>query len=830
MTSKRVILGLAAAAAVGVASFPAHAGGPLYMFQPGVPYRWDVTTPVPVYTDLGDLCDTNPDWPYGGCLSNEQLDAAVARGFGQWTAVPTSSFQAVVAGDFNTAGIGEVDGGNAGNVIGAWNGGGYHVMYDSDGSILRDFFGVPYGVLGISSPEWADENGHITESWAVISANAVPEGDDGSMVGGVMTHEFGHGINLAHSQANGHITFFGAPWYWIAWAPKKCSAPYDVSPIDDWFQYQDWIFNTMIPNTETMYPYIQPRQTGAQQSTVDRPDDITALSNLYPAAGWPASRGSISGEIRLKDGQTGLTGVNVVARNVADPLGDVITVMSGDQTQGVIGPDGRFTINGLKPGAEYVVYVENIYAGGFPTPPAALPSFQEYWNGARESADAMSDDPCAWETIAASAGSRTEANIAFNGFDRAPTYVHIPVSSATDANNSGRIIVGTYGGEVAWRYDSKFETFDAIPAQGSPKLARDGNTMIANLSPAIPPWEGGQFEPGRWSPQKGWMPMAMPAGEEGCDGMIMSPYDLTADGNTVVGLAYKNGCPHGSWHPDGLNKFYGGLWREGTGLTYLETPDVVFKDQVGCSWNIPTGCEVNGSRANAISGNGQLVVGHVDAAGWKGAAWVNGKFRMMGADDPKGWIGSANDVNYDGTVAVGGGAGTNDWGVGEDAYLWSPSAGTKNLGHFTVPCEEIAPWDCEWMPEVVMAAEGFGVSDKGDLVVGRAGDFWNGFRSFMWTRELGMVDFDEFLRNQGIVEAYTNELISPLAVSGDGKTIVGWGFNDVDTISFAVTLDQVWVCNGGKSQLVGFPGGMASLMKKGAEPGLCPADRVLAPN
>ena len=33
----------------------------------------------------------------------------------------------------------------------------------------------------------------------------------------------------------------------------------------------------MIPNTETMYPFIRPEYTGAQQSTVDRPDDIAAL-------------------------------------------------------------------------------------------------------------------------------------------------------------------------------------------------------------------------------------------------------------------------------------------------------------------------------------------------------------------------------------------------------------------------------------------------------------------------------------------------------------------------------------------------------------------------
>jgi hypothetical protein len=147
----------------------------------------------------------------------------------------------------------------------------------------------------------------------------------------------------------------------------------------------------------------------------------------------------------------------------------------------------------------------------------------------------------------------------------------------------------------------------------------------------------------------------------------------------------------------------------------------------------------------------------------------------------------------------------------------------------TLSCEIVAPWDCEWMPEFVFPAEAFGVSDKGDLVVGRAGDYWNGFVGFLWMEELGMLDFNEFLQGQGVMEAYTSGLISPLAVSGDGKTIVGWGYNDIAQISFAVTLDQVWVCNKGKSQMVGFPGAAISHLKRGAELGLCEADRPIEP-
>jgi hypothetical protein len=34
-------------------------------------------------------------------------------------------------------------------------------------------------------------------------------------------------------------------------------------------------------------------------------------------------------------------------------------------------------------------------------------------------------------------------------------------------------------------------------------------------------------------------------------------------------------------------------------------------------------------------------------------------------------------------------------------------------------------------------------------------------------------------------------LISPLAVSGAGRTIVGWGLSDVSQVSFVLALDKV---------------------------------------
>jgi hypothetical protein len=88
---------------------------------------------VPIYTDLGSL----------GVLTNAQADTLVANAAAQWSSVPTSSFRATVAGDFSTIGLGDVNSTNITSVIGTFNEGGIHVVYDNDGSILSDYFGVP---------------------------------------------------------------------------------------------------------------------------------------------------------------------------------------------------------------------------------------------------------------------------------------------------------------------------------------------------------------------------------------------------------------------------------------------------------------------------------------------------------------------------------------------------------------------------------------------------------------------------------------------------------------------------------------------------------------
>jgi hypothetical protein len=375
-------------ATVGTTS--AFAGGPLIIFDPATrtPYAYPAGV-VGVFTDLGRM----------GPLTNAQSDTLTAAGLAEWTGVATSFFAAAIAGrvDLGTGPV-DITHVTASSVVGAFNGGGIHIIYDDSGLITSSFFGAPPGVLGIAGPDFSRTGTpELLESWVVVNGAAVDPFDvGGASFAGVYTHEFGHAINLAHTQTNGAIWFFGDDS-----GPSGCVTPYGGSPT--------------AADVETMYPFLNPSAggVGVEQATVNVLDDRAAISNLYPTGGWPSSAGTITGRIFLSDGATEVTGVNVIARNVAAPYEDAISALSGDLTQHRVGPDGLYTLNGLAPGADYVVYIDGIVRGGFSTAPADVPT-EEFWNGVAESADPGVDAVCDVVPVTAVAGASAVADVVMN--------------------------------------------------------------------------------------------------------------------------------------------------------------------------------------------------------------------------------------------------------------------------------------------------------------------------------------------------------------------------------------------------------------------------------
>src|SRR5262245_58688634 len=182
----------------------ALAGGPIYTFDTAqrIPYAWNMSSwpdgLIPVYTDLGNL----------GVLSNARVNEMVGYATVQWSDVPTTAFRNTVAGDFGAVGLGDIDASNVTSILDEFNGGGMYVIYDTDGTIMSNFFGLtPTGVLGITNIDYvAAEGPEILEAWMVLSGPGIHAGDpNGIGFQGVVTHEMGHAINLGHSQTNGAV-------------------------------------------------------------------------------------------------------------------------------------------------------------------------------------------------------------------------------------------------------------------------------------------------------------------------------------------------------------------------------------------------------------------------------------------------------------------------------------------------------------------------------------------------------------------------------------------------------------------------------------------------
>jgi hypothetical protein len=283
------------------------------------------------------------------------------------------------------------------------------IIFDEDGAIFDLLFGPGSGVLGFAGPEWImPSTCTILEGVAFLNGGAF---GDPAEAFDVIVHEFGHYHNLAHTVVNGQIAAFGE---------EAGPNPHNTFPVP-----------SLVNLIETMYPFYLGTLSGA--STPEK-DDVSSLSTLYPAPGFAAGTGTITGRILAPNGSTQLTGVNVIARNVANPFADAVSAISSDftnvYTQG--GPFvGVYTLRGLTPGAQYAIYVDEILAGGFSTPPLfPLPGPEELYNGAGESNNGATDDPSVFTGVSAAAGATTSGiNITFN----APT-ANVPLPVGDDGS------------------------------------------------------------------------------------------------------------------------------------------------------------------------------------------------------------------------------------------------------------------------------------------------------------------------------------------------------------------------------------------------------------
>ena len=804
---------LAVSLALVAAAGATQAAGPLYLTEGAnpQPLRWDTSNgPIPVYTDGGEAFTFDFDGvtPF---ITIDRANEITQFAFDQWNNVPTSTFAAEIAGTIEEqTGIADVTGANAAEMYTRENGYGFWVLYDTDGSILEDWFGVPRTqVLGIAFPEW-ENNGEIIEATAVMNGWNVHVNDtEGNFVAGVFSHEFGHAINLSHSQVNGHMGYISHPFqsqYYpgIAACGVEAIHRWDLPDIPGTTNPAD---PAMI---ETMFPFINhTAQAGAEQSIVDHPDDIAGISNIYPTADYASSTGSISGVLRLKDGKTEYSGINVIARNVNNPLFDAVSDMTGSATQGQIGPDGRFTINNLKDGEEYILYIERIAAGGYPTTPMPLVSEGEYWN-VGESADPLADNACLVSPILAEAGVTKTADMTFNGYQNGIEFTPVVAAFISDLSKNGRVGAGVAGSTAfIWDLTKGFRVLPPEFKAGNGSLNRNGNEMLVQYDTN----GNGIQEPAIWSEQ-GVIPLGSLSNDT-CGGgssngvNAASGWAMDDDGKTAVGLAYVDKDGNGSCQQSFANEIVPFIWDKKGGMRELDTSGFASPPQF--------------VRANAISGNGRVVLG---TAGFNDAvAWLD-EGPMINLGDING-AREAYAVNFDGTkVAV----------MGEEGVeLWNPTLGTGPEAFTDIGSLR---W-CKDLPFILFGTDyctilseeeitdaigpvpvlPFSMSDNGSVIIGRAGSFRTGLAGAIYIDGMGWITLKDFLNKQGVIEASALPLDNPLAISASGRELIG-GFAG-STFSWLIDVDQAFVCEDGNSIQTGFPNGLANKIKAGAEFGRC---------
>ncbi len=288
---------------------------------------------------------------------------------------------------------------------------------------------------------------------------------------------------------------------------------------------------------------------------------------------------------------------------------------------------------------------------------------------------------------------------------------------------------------------------------GYTRISGDGTLVcstIANEDSTISTW-------GLWTKGLGWerlMPPYPPGGGTP-DNDGGSPYGMSRDGSTIVGLIWVNGA-HG----------HAGAWTRDTGVVDL-----------GAQWT-------NGSsRANTANQDGTVIGGWSSSpthGAWQPTVWENGVMTVLAATE----VGcQVQAMNSDGTVLVG--TLYNDVNRIREASIWTRSGGAwtgQRLG--TLPGS--VPFDTQCYCA--------GVTDDGNLIVGEyLFDLWTR-TGFVWTPDQGLMTADDYFaaREVPVPAGFTVTGLS--YVDRNGRHVAGWGYDEATplvTQSFIVTFPPV---------------------------------------
>ncbi|MBL9147852.1 MAG: hypothetical protein JNM94_04090 [Phycisphaerae bacterium] len=313
-----------------------------------------------------------------------------------------------------------------------------------------------------------------------------------------------------------------------------------------------------------------------------------------------------------------------------------------------------------------------------------------------------------------------------------PELITLPAGTrAFSVSDDGKTVVGTTASAgFRWTLDGGFQTIPGPAASSGTLVAVSGDgleitadVLDQNNKQHAALWEGGST----WSQLPAFV---------SCDAFLLNAYDINVDGSVVVGLAWIAGCQAHAFRWDPVN----GTVDLGTIVPGKST------------------------RANAVNSAGDIIVGWQDMANGtrRGARWINGvEAYMPNYVAPGGqsyMVGEALGINRSGDRVVG----YNVFGLaGGNAWIWNGTTNTVS----TLP--QLAGFTGQ-------AALANSVTDDGTRVVGTTGGIPIGRKALVWDNG-AVKDIKTLIeQNGGSIAPYTS-LGTAMAVSPDGRTIVGWG-------------------------------------------------------
>ncbi|WP_300671476.1 T9SS type A sorting domain-containing protein [Soonwooa sp.] len=212
------------------------------------------------------------------------------------------------------------------------------------------------------------------------------------------------------------------------------------------------------------------------------------------------------------------------------------------------------------------------------------------------------------------------------------------------------------------------------------------------------------------------------------DRLTSSPYAMSTDSSTIVGLAY-----------DSDKKARAFKWTQATGFV-----------------NLGSLIDRTMTRADAISGNNQVIGGWQDQedGSRSGAYWVDGVEKII-KDDAGEWVGFVRSISYDGTKL----AGNPLWGAYPYYYNRTTNKVTYIIGKGSTA-------------DFFYKGSINGMTADGKTVIGYFGSIRSSAtEGFMWSEATGYVDFTDYVKSLGI--DVQGEYLHPTAISPDGLKVTG---------------------------------------------------------